>query len=138
MQIAEFADRINRGQYSNIEQEFPEILSQARTIVEKLTLLGEATKRENVRKSIILVDSTLIEVFKQLVKDYFRDSIEELTERNNNVSSNRLRFTTPLKFRGLECESVIMIIPTLDQNIKIQSYVAATRAIYNLKAVIWK
>ena len=88
-------------------------------------------------EKIILVHSNLIKDFESIIKDYYNREIEELTESNINISSSKVRYTTPIKYRGLENESVYLITEELNDSAKIQNYVGATRAMNSLKIILW-
>lgn len=100
------------------------------------TQIDKFKKERN--NSIILIDSKIIDSFKEIAIDYFNKDIEELTEMNINIKSTKLRYTTPIKFRGLEAENVIMITPDLNGSNKTENFIGTTRAIYDLRIIIWK
>ncbi len=108
-------------------------------IVDKLKVIKEIISEKKFVKTeqIILINSELIEDFKEIVKDYFGDSIEELVESNINIPSSKIRFTTPIKYRGLENKSVYLITDNLTENSKVQNYVAVTRAMEQVKIILW-
>ena len=89
-------------------------------------------------EQVILVHSSLIEGFKEIAKDYFNKDLEELVETNINIPSSKVRFTTPIKYRGLENKAVYLITNNLDEKSKVQNYVAVTRAMEHVKIVLWK
>ena len=88
-------------------------------------------------EQIILINSSLIEDFKEIAKDYFNDSLEELVESNINILSSKIRFTTPIKYRGLENKSVYLITDNLNEKAKVQNYVAVTRAMEQVNIILW-
>ena len=62
--------------------------------------------------------------------------VEELSESNVTDNSNKLRYTSILKFKGLEKENVFLVVTTpCDQN-KYELYVGVTRAISNIEILI--
>lgn len=107
--------------------------------VEKLKFLKELLDETTFLKSerIILVHSELLESFKSFVQSYFRNDLEELTKNNINLPSSKLRFTTPIKYRGLENKSVILITTEFDERARVQNYVAITRAMDDIKCILW-
>ena len=109
-------------------------------IVDKLKIIKEIINETKFLKSeqIILIHSLLIEDFKEIAKDYFKDDLEELVEYNINIPSSKIRFTSPIKYRGLENKSVYLITNNLDEKSKIQNYVAVTRAMDQIKIILWK
>lgn len=107
--------------------------------VSKLKVIKEIIAETNFVKSeqIILINSSLIEGFKEIAKDYFNDSLEEMVESNINILSSKVRFTTPIKYRGLENKSVYLITDNLKEKAKVQNYVAVTRAMDQVKIILW-
>jgi hypothetical protein len=85
-----------------------------------------------------LVQSHLIEEFTSVINDYFNRDLEELTDGNINIPSNKIRYTSPIKYRGLETESVYLITKELNDSTKVQNYVGATRAMNSLRIILWK
>ena len=107
--------------------------------VGKLKVIKEIIAETKFVKSeqIILINSSLIEDFKEIAKDYFNDSLEEMVESNINILSSKIRFTTPIKYRGLENKSVYLITDNLNEKAKVQNYVAVTRAMEQVKIMLW-
>ena len=107
--------------------------------VEKLEIINFIKKdtKFSKREKIILIHSELIDDFKKVVKDYFKDDIEELKEKNINIPSSKIRFTTPIKYKGLENKSVYLITNNLGEKAKVQNYVAVTRAMEQVKIILW-
>ncbi len=107
--------------------------------VGKLKVIKEIIAETKFVKSeqIILINSSLIEDFKEIAKDYFNDSLEEMVESNINILSSKIRFTTPIKYRGLENKSVYLITDNLNEKAKVQNYVAVTRAMEQVKIILW-
>ena len=107
--------------------------------VGKLKVITEIIAETKFVKSeqIILINSSLIEDFKEIAKDYFNDSLEEMVESNINILSSKIRFTTPIKYRGLENKSVYLITDNLNEKAKVQNYVAVTRAMEQVKIMLW-
>jgi len=80
-------------------------------------------------ESVILSDSEIQEELS--IKD-----IEELTEHNIVDTANSLKFTTPLKYKGLEKENVALIINKPSEKNQHEIYVGITRTKQNLKIYI--
>ena len=89
-------------------------------------------------EKIILIHSTLIVSFKEIAEDYYKDHLEEILDNNINIPSSRIRYTTPIKYRGLENKSVYLITDELNEKSKVQNYVAVTRAMEAIKIILWK
>ncbi len=86
---------------------------------------------------IILVESNLLKGeynglpdmnYELTVKD-----IEELTEKNISDNANKLRYTSILKYKGLEKKNVFLVISEPKEFNKYELYVGITRAIYNVE-----
>lgn len=137
--ISEFSTLTRQGQYKKLEKEFRNIIQKVASEIEKIAAINSILKANQDRFSscIILVDSTLIGQFRSITTDYFSSDIQELTDKNINIKSSKLRFTSPLKYKGLEQDHVILVTPQLSNSTKVQNYVAATRAIYELSVLIW-
>ena len=80
-------------------------------------------------ESVILSDSEIQEELS--IKD-----IEELTEHNIVDTANSLKYTTPLKYKGLEKENVALIINNPSEKNQHEIYVGITRTKQNLKIYI--
>ena len=83
---------------------------------------------------VLLVESSLLK--DENIDELFMNDCEPLSESNVTDTSNVLRFTSPLKFKGLEKENVALIVkqPTaINQN---EIYVGITRAKSNLKIYV--
>lgn len=87
---------------------------------------------------IFLVHSSILDSFKRIIQSYFKSDFEELTEKNINLPSSKLRYTTPIKYRGLENKSVVLITPFFREKTRIQNYVAITRAMDEVKLIEWR
>ena len=108
--------------------------------VDRLKVIKEIIDETKFLKSeqVILVHSSLIEGFKEIANDYFNKDLEELIETNINIPSSKIRFTTPIKYRGLENKAVYLITDNLNEKSKVQNYVAVTRAMEHVKIVLWE
>ena len=83
---------------------------------------------------ILLIESSLLKGVN--LDELIMNDCEALTENNVIDTSNILRYTSPLKFKGLEKENVALIVkqPTaINQN---EIYVGITRAKSNLKIYV--
>jgi Nuclease-related domain len=91
---------------------------------------------------IILIESSLLKGsynegpdmhYELIIKD-----IEELNEENIADSANRLKYTSILKYKGLEKKNVFLVITSPSEINKYEIYIGITRAIYNLEIIIVK
>ena len=108
--------------------------------VEKLRIIKQIIEETKFLKTekIVLIHYSLIDEFKEIVIDYFKDDLEELIESNINIPSSRIRFTTPIKYRGLENKAVYLITEGISETTKVQNYVAVTRAMEQVKIIVWE
>ena len=138
-EIGEISNCLLYNEYSKIKSKYKSSLICVEDLKQKLELLSFILNDLHFTSSekIILVHSNLIKDFESIIKDYYNREIEELTESNINISSSKVRYTTPIKYRGLENESVYLITEELNDSAKIQNYVGATRAMNSLKIILW-
>ena len=108
--------------------------------IEKMKVVKNIIKESKflVNEKIILVHSSLIDSFKNIITDFYKDDIQELTKENINIPSSKIKYTTPIKYRGLENKSVYLITNQLNDHSKTQNYIAVTRAMENLEIILWE
>jgi hypothetical protein len=80
---------------------------------------------------VLLIESSLLVEGNR--EELYMNECEELTDTNVTDTSNILRYTSPLKFKGLEKENVALIIKKPSANTQQEIYVGVTRAMSNLK-----
>lgn len=89
---------------------------------------------------IILIESTFFKEKYREQEDIYDElnikDIEELSEENVSDSANKLRFTSILKFKGLEKKNVYLIITKPSELNKYEIFIGITRAILNLEVHI--
>lgn len=138
--IAELSNTILRNEYKKLTKHHIDLIHNVDTLPDKLRVLKMILdeRRFTRSESIILVQSHLLDEFKDIVNDYYRNDIEELTESNINMAPTKHRYTTPLKYRGLEAESVYLITTELSNSTRVQNYVGATGAMNLLNIILWK
>ena len=126
--------------YKALLDDFSKLILKSETNSEKRGLISDIISelRFTNAEKIILVHSDLIESFKIFIRDFYRAEIEELTELNINQVTPKIRFTTPLKYKGLENKAVYLITDDLNEKSKVQNYVAVTRAMESVNIVLWK
>lgn len=126
--------------YNALVEDFSKLILKAETNFEKRGLISDIINELRFTNSekIILVHSDLIESFKIFIRDFYKSEIEELTELNINQVTSKIRYTTPLKYKGLENKAVYLITDDLIEKSKIQNYVAITRAMENANIILWK
>lgn len=143
-----FDETYRCGQHKNIASISSKILNSkdikcdvdVETVVDKMKFLKKIIDETKFTKpeKIILIHSSLIDDFKEIAKNYFKSELEELLESNINISTSKIRFSTPIKYRGLENKSVYLITDKLNESSKVQNYVAVTRAMEQIEIILWK
>lgn len=83
---------------------------------------------------ILLLESSLLVLENQ--EELIMNDCEALTENNILDKSNILRYTTPLKFKGLERENVALIVKQPSAINQHEIYVGITRSKSNLKIYV--
>ncbi len=83
---------------------------------------------------ILLIESSLLTVENR--EELIMNECEALTENNVTDTSNILRYTSPLKFKGLEKENVALIVKQPTAINQHEIYVGITRAKSNLKIYV--
>lgn len=138
--IAEVSNCILFNEYGKIKSKYSNLLSPVEDLKSKLEKIKEIITETKFTSSekIILVQSQLKDEFTSIVNDYFKSDIEEITEANINIPSNKIKYTSPIKYRGLENDSVYLITKEINDSTKIQNYVGATRAMTALNIILWK
>ena len=139
-EIAEISNCLLYNEYGKIKSNYRGYLISVEETKQKLQLLNELVNDSKFTSSekIILVQSHLLEEFNSIINDYFNRDIEELNDGNINIPSFKIRYTSPIKYRGIETESVYLITKEINDGTKVQNYVGATRAMNSLRIILWK
>jgi hypothetical protein len=142
-EILEHPEIIDTGDF---EIKFPNIQVRRHSTLEEvkrhindniLTPIRETDSSLKGQDCIILIESTFLrgeykgkEDLSELliIKD-----IEELSEFNVGDSANKLKYSSILKFKGLEKKNVFLVISKPSELNKYEMYVGITRAILNLE-----
>jgi hypothetical protein len=137
-EISEIANFLKTGTYKKLSGD-PKLCSSLSSDIDKLKALKEILDKVKTdhHKNVILIESSILDQFKSFVGNYFKQELEELTDININIKCQKIRYTTPIKFRGLEAENVTMITPGFNDSTRTQNFIGATRAIYDLKFLLW-
>lgn len=125
--------------YSNISVVYHKDLQSVKKHIVKtiLTPIREANSSLKGTDCIILIESTFLkgnyngdEDLRELliIKD-----VEELSELNVGDTANKLRYTSILKFKGLEKKNVYMVVSKPTELNKYEIFVGITRAILNIE-----
>lgn len=84
-------------------------------LIESTFLRGSYNEKEDLRELLIIKD------------------VEELTETNVGDTANKLRFSSILKFKGLEKKNVFLVISKPSELNKYEIFIGITRAILNIE-----
>lgn len=84
-------------------------------LIESTFLRGEYKGKEDLRELLIIKD------------------VEELSENNVGDTANKLRYSSILKFKGLEKKNVFLVISKPSELNKYEMFVGITRAILNVE-----
>lgn len=134
-----FSSEEFEGSYSNIPVVHHKDLQSVKKHIVKtiLTPIRETASSLKGNDCIILIESTFLkgsykgnEDLRELliIKD-----IEELTESNVGDTANKLRYTSILKFKGLEKKNVYLVISEPSELNKYEMFVGITRAMLNVE-----
>jgi hypothetical protein len=83
---------------------------------------------------VLLIESSLL--IDRNLEELIMNDCEALTDANVNDTSNILRYTSPLKFKGLEKENVALIVKKPSTISQHEIYVGITRAKTHLKIYV--
>lgn len=125
--------------FSNIPVKRHKTLQEVKSHIVKniLTPIREADSSLKGQDCVILIESTFIrgeykgkEDLRELliIKD-----MEELSENNIGDTANKLRYSSILKFKGLEKKNVFLVISKPSELNKYEIFVGITRAILNVE-----
>jgi len=112
--------------------------SVKRHLVQKvLSSIRSETSSLRGEDCIVLIESSLLKgTFKghpDMNYELTIKDVEELNENNIADTANKLRYTSILKYKGLEKKNVYLIITKPSELNKYEIFVGITRAIYNLE-----
>lgn len=99
-----------------------------------LSLIRNTNSSLKGKDCILLIESKLLTSAN--LEELIMNDIESLTENNVTDTSNVLRYTSPLKFKGLERENVALIVKEPSSYNQHEIYIGITRAKGNLKIYI--
>lgn len=130
---------IDQNQWGEIEKQYPETIVTFEEEINFLKNLKEIIEQSffTHKEKVILVTPEIFNYVNELVLKYFSKDIIHITESNINLNVNKIALTTPIKYRGLENKAVHLITSKINEKIKTQLYIGATRAIESLKIYEW-
>jgi hypothetical protein len=127
--------KVTMDLYPNMVMQFSSFKeAKSQMIKDFLKSIRDPNNSLRGKDCILLIESTLLNG--NNLEELSMNDCEALTESNVTDTSNVLRYTSPLKFKGLEKENVALIVkqPTaINQN---EIYVGITRAKSNLKIYV--
>lgn len=127
------------SKFSNISVRRHKTLQEVKSHIVKniLTPIRETDSSLKGQDCVLLIESTLLrgeykgkEDLRELliIKD-----VEELSEANVGDTANKLRYSSILKFKGLEKKNVFLVISKPSEINKYETFVGITRAILNVE-----
>jgi hypothetical protein len=135
-------DSINNNLYPAITITRHANLEKVKNYIVNNILIQLRNEQSSLRgeQCIVLIESTLL---KKSYKDepgmsYWLTikDVEELNKNNVSDKSNKLRYTSILKYKGLEKENVFMVVTIPNEKNKYELFVGITRAINNLEIMV--
>ena len=146
--IGHMAKRILHNELERLTKVFTGEIEQAKSELELIRVVKSFFKDTTYSYSekIILIHSDLFKLMDDFFKQYLDEQLEELNENNVNLIPSRVRYTTALKYRGMECKSVFLITkPFISNNYSekdlrmnmVQNYVGVSRAMANINILEW-
>jgi hypothetical protein len=119
--------------YPNVIKRFSSFKDAKKVMVRDfLTPIRNKDNSLKGKDCILLIESNLLSK-SEIVDELVMNDCEELTEHNVSDNSNILRYTSPLKYKGLEKENVAFIVKQPSAINQYELYVGITRAKSNLK-----
>lgn len=128
--------------FSNIRVKRHKTLQDIKTNIVKniLTPIRETDSSLVGKDCILLIESAFLRGSYKGEEDLGElliiKDVEELNEHNISDTSNKLRYTSILKFKGLEKKNVYLVISKPNELNKYEMFVGITRAILNLEIFI--
>jgi GTPase SAR1 family protein len=102
-----------------------------------LTPIRETSSSLKGKDCVVLVESTFLREYYKGLPDiryeFTIKDVEEITKENVADTANKLRYTSILKFKGLEKKNVILIISEPSELNKYELFIGLTRAILNIE-----
>jgi hypothetical protein len=102
-----------------------------------LTPIRESDSSLKGQECIILIESTFLrgsyKGHEDLRELLIMKDVEELTENNVSDNANKLRYSSILKFKGLEKKNVFLVLSNPSEANKYEIFIGITRAILNLE-----
>jgi len=128
-----------KERFQNIEIKIHKNLQDVKSHIVKniLTPIRETDSSLKGKDCIVLIESTFLRgIYKE--KEDLREllimkDVEELTEKNIGDTANKLRYSSILKFKGLEKKNVFLVISKPSDLNKYELFIGITRAILNIQ-----
>jgi hypothetical protein len=136
------AELFNNPCYERIKASYFNSLEAIKDYIVKQYLHSIRNKQSSLKGSncIILIESILLipGYNDEPSMDFYLQitDVEELTENNIGDYSNKLRYTSILKFKGLEKSNVILVVTNPSVQNRYELYIGITRAISHLEILV--
>lgn len=139
-EIRHASDLVKTGDFKKLNNILSHLIFEIKDKISLIKQLGGFLKDDNFmsKEKVILVNSNLLKSFQYHTNQIFKNEIEELTEENLNNPSQKVRYTTPIKYRGMENKSVLILTSNFNEKEKRELFIGVTRAIDKIKIGIWK
>jgi len=130
-QFEELFPNIKINQYKSLQEAKKHIVKNI------LTPIRETDSSLTGKDCVLLIESTFLQGFYKgdedlrellIIKD-----VVELDEKNLGETTNKLRYTSILKYKGLENKNVFLVVSDPSELNKYELFVGITRAILNLE-----
>lgn len=131
-------------QFPNIKINFHNNLIEVKKNISKNILNPIREKDSSLygKDCVVLIESTFLKGIYRNEEDLRElliiKDVEELDEKNIGDTSNKLRYTSILKYKGLEKKNVYLVVSEPSDYNKYELFVGITRAILNLEINIIK
>lgn len=138
--IFEISEIVRNSIFNSLQKRYIDNFSSIERLADAIKVVNSFIddSRFLSKEKVILIDSSLEDNLKKFFSDYFKKEIEELTEDNINISSPKIMYTTPIRYRGLENKYILYFTKEVSEKTKRQLYIGITRAISDLKIALWK
>jgi hypothetical protein len=136
------AQFLSTASYERIKISYFSSLEAIKDHIVKHILRSIRDKHSSLKGSncVVLIESILLrpEYHGEPSMQFYLElpDVEELTEHTIGDKSNKLRYTSILKYKGLEKDNVILIVSNPGHHNKYELYIGVTRAISNLEILV--
>jgi GTPase SAR1 family protein len=138
--IFEISEIVRNGVFNRLQKKYTDYIISIERLADAIKAVNSFINDSRFlsKEKVILIDSSLEKDLNKFFSDYFKKEIEELTEENINISNSKIKYTTPIRYRGLENKYVLCITNEVSEKTKRQLYIGITRAVSDLNIALWK